>query len=242
MSRSNASRQEEPRSSTWARKARTSNPQAEEALAAVGAGGVGGEQSLGDELAEGGLVLAEGALALLAVVKERVDGAAAGPAEEQGAESGEEKSWLRHECAYRYAPMKATSISKKTKVPADAAQAALRHPFGKLRVFRPFGKLRISDAFEQCRQALCSLEWISEGSVSANHPGTWRWTRKVAGKTVTVALSDTQARAFRQAIAEHRRLKKLLQEMRALSQEALLQTIPGPTPRPPKKRPKSALS
>ena len=126
--------------------------------------------------------------------------------------------------------MKATSISKKTKAPADAAQAALRHPFG---------KLRISDAFEQCRQALCSLEWISEGSVSANHPGTWRWTRKVAGKTVTVALSGTQARAFRQAIAEHRRLKKLLQEMRALSQEALLQTIPGPTRRPPKKRPNS---
>ena len=43
--------------------------------------------------------------------------------------------------------------------------------------------------FERCKQEIGRLDWLSEGSVSENHPGTWRWTRKVRAKTVTVALS-----------------------------------------------------
>ena len=68
---------------------------------------------------------------------------------------------------------------------------------------------------------------------------TWRWTRKVKAKTVTVALSDAQAAAFRTAIASHRRLEKLILEMRALSQTYLLDFIPGPTRRRP--RPKFSV-
>ncbi len=72
------------------------------------------------------------------------------------------------------------------------------------------------------------MDWLSEGSVSPGHPGTWRWTRKVKARTVTVALSAAQAEAFQQAIANHRRLEKLIREMRALSQTYLLESIPGP--------------
>ena len=97
--------------------------------------------------------------------------------------------------------------------------------------------------FERCKQALAALDWLSEGSVSENHPGSWRWTRKVKAKTVTVALSTAQAEAFRQAIANHRRLEKLIKEMRALSQAFLLRSIEGPPRRrSPQKHPKSALS
>jgi hypothetical protein len=85
--------------------------------------------------------------------------------------------------------------------------------------------------FERCKQALQTLDWLTEGSVSENHPGSWRWTRKVKAKTVTVALSTAQAEAFRQAIANHRQLEKLIKEMRALSQSFLLQSIPGPARR-----------
>jgi hypothetical protein len=89
--------------------------------------------------------------------------------------------------------------------------------------------------FARCQEELSTLDWLSEGSVSANHPGSWRWTRKVQGKTVTVALSAAQAAAFRQAIDHHRRLEKLVQEMRALSQTFLLGSIPGPPRRAPSK-------
>jgi hypothetical protein len=85
--------------------------------------------------------------------------------------------------------------------------------------------------FERCKEEIRSLDWLSEGSVGENHPGTWRWTRKVKAKTVTVALSNAQAEAFAGAIANHRRLEQLIQEMRALSQTYLLTTIPGPARR-----------
>jgi hypothetical protein len=89
--------------------------------------------------------------------------------------------------------------------------------------------------FERCKQEVLALDWLTEGSVTENHPGTWRWTRKVKAKTVTVALSPAQAEAFRQAIDHHRRLEKLIKEMRALSQSFLLQSIAGPPRRAPAK-------
>jgi hypothetical protein len=75
------------------------------------------------------------------------------------------------------------------------------------------------------------LEWITNGSVTPNHPGNWRWTRKVNARTVSVALSADQAELFKKAIAEHRRLEAILSEMRLITQEILLKSAP----RPPKK-------
>jgi hypothetical protein len=88
--------------------------------------------------------------------------------------------------------------------------------------------------FERCKEQIRRLDWLSEGSVSENHPGTWRWTRKVKAKSVTVALSARQAEAFTQAIATHRQLEKLIRQMRALSQTYLLHAIPGPHRRRPR--------
>ena len=88
--------------------------------------------------------------------------------------------------------------------------------------------------FERCKDEIAQLDWLTEGSVSENHPGTWRWTRKVKAKTVTVALSGQQAEAFAHAIANHRRLEELIRTMRSLSQEYLLEAIPGPARREPR--------
>jgi uncharacterized membrane protein YfbV (UPF0208 family) len=82
--------------------------------------------------------------------------------------------------------------------------------------------------FRQCQQALAALDWLSEGSVTHVPPGSWRWTRKVQAKTVTVALSAPQAAAFQTAIQNHRQLEQLIREMRALSQTYLLHALPGP--------------
>jgi hypothetical protein len=89
--------------------------------------------------------------------------------------------------------------------------------------------------FERCKEEISTLDWLSEGSVGENKPGNWRWTRKVSAKTVSVALSEVQAVAFAEAIANHRRLEHLIREMRSLSQTYLLEAIEGPVRRKPGK-------
>ncbi len=71
-------------------------------------------------------------------------------------------------------------------------------------------------------QELAGLGWLTDGSVTPNHPGCWRWTRKVKAKTVTVSLSSAQAELFKEAIVNHRRLEVILRELRTISQEVLL--------------------
>jgi hypothetical protein len=96
--------------------------------------------------------------------------------------------------------------------------------------------------FEECKAEIMQLDLVSQGSVTEGHPGAWRWTRKVKAKTVTVALSKEQAQAFRLAVAQHRRLEKLIDEMRLLSQTILLESLPGPLRRKPAAHPKSSLT
>lgn len=96
--------------------------------------------------------------------------------------------------------------------------------------------------FEACKEAISALDWLSEGSVTESRPGSWRWTRKVKAKTVTVTLRPGQVEAFQAAIANHRRLEQLIKEMRSLSQKYLLESTEGPIRRTPKNRPKPSLS
>ena len=64
---------------------------------------------------------------------------------------------------------------------------------------------------------LAGLGWLTDGSVIPNHPGSWRWTRKVNAKTVAVSLSTPQAELFKAAIANHRRLEEILRERKLLA-------------------------
>ena len=85
--------------------------------------------------------------------------------------------------------------------------------------------------FEHCKTQILALDWVTQGSLSQSPQGNWRWTRKVNAKTVTVALSDKQAELFRRAIDDHRKLEKLIGQMRAISQDVLLNSIEGPARR-----------
>ena len=86
-------------------------------------------------------------------------------------------------------------------------------------------------------QALAGVGWISEGYVQDRGPGAggphYQWTRKVKGKTVSVALSEAQYRWLKEAIANWRQLQATLKEMQRLSREELFETIPGPPRRKP---------
>jgi hypothetical protein len=54
----------------------------------------------------------------------------------------------------------------------------------------------------------------------------YQWTRKVGQKTMTVALSEEQFEAMRQAVENGRRLRKTLRAMEALSRKILFATTP----------------
>ena len=85
--------------------------------------------------------------------------------------------------------------------------------------------------YQRLSSSLAHLGYISHGSVldrSTLRPprSGYQWTRKVAGKTITVALSAEQFRALRQAIENRRRLQKIIGKMEKLSREILFGTLP----------------
>jgi len=101
--------------------------------------------------------------------------------------------------------------------------------------------------YESLQRSLGKQPWILQGSVNERSPppestsarATYTWTRKVRGKTITVALSPQQARAFRRAIEANRRLEKTLADMRRLSQQALAESLPGVKKIAPSKKAKN---
>ena len=87
--------------------------------------------------------------------------------------------------------------------------------------------------YGRLKDRLARMGWFCHGSVvEAPRPGGgkrpyYRWTRKEARKTVTVALSASQAKVWRQAIARHRQLQNILRQMRQIGAQVLLQTTAG---------------
>jgi len=88
-------------------------------------------------------------------------------------------------------------------------------------------------AYRQLEHAVGRQPWLLQGSVNVVAPktpggnATYTWTRKVRAKTVTVALSELQAEAFREAIATNRQVEEALLRLREVSQAALLESLPG---------------
>jgi hypothetical protein len=86
--------------------------------------------------------------------------------------------------------------------------------------------------YNQLRRRLAQTDWISEGYVQDRGPGAggpcYQWTRKVKGKTVSVALSKEQYEWLRSAIAQWRELQAIIREMQRLSRQVLFATVPHP--------------
>lgn len=88
------------------------------------------------------------------------------------------------------------------------------------------------EEYERLRQQLGQVGWISEGYVQDRGPGAggpcYQWTRKVRGKTVSVALSRQQYEWLATAIANWRQVQQTLKQMQRLSRQVLFQTVPHP--------------
>ena len=69
-----------------------------------------------------------------------------------------------------------------------------------------------------------SFEALSQGSVMPQPPRAWRWTRKVGGKTVSLGLTPGKAEKMKLAIANHRFMDKIIDEMREITQKLILES------------------
>lgn len=90
----------------------------------------------------------------------------------------------------------------------------------------------IKTEYAQLRARLMRAGWISQGYAQDRGPGAggpcYQWTRKVKGKTVSVALSKEQYEALQQAIGNWREVQEILRRMQALSRQVIFETLPNP--------------
>ena len=92
--------------------------------------------------------------------------------------------------------------------------------------------------YKRLARSLAGLGYISQGSVldrSTLQPprSGYQWTRKVAQKTTTVALSPEQFQSMRKAIENRRRLQKTMVKMEKISRQILFETLPDTRRRKP---------
>lgn len=85
--------------------------------------------------------------------------------------------------------------------------------------------------YRQLRQSLVRIGYISQGSVqqrsvAASGRSGCQWTRKVAQKTVSVALSPAQFAAMKEAVANERKLWKIIQAMERVSRRIIFLSAP----------------
>ena len=89
--------------------------------------------------------------------------------------------------------------------------------------------------YEKLKAQLASVGWITEGYAQDRGHGAggpcYQWTRKVKGKTVSVALSKEQYAWLNTAIANWREMQQTIKEMQRLSRLVLFETMPHPTRR-----------
>jgi hypothetical protein len=87
--------------------------------------------------------------------------------------------------------------------------------------------------YRRLQKRLSQCGWIALGSIlERNKPGQggprYQWSRRVAGKTVTVALSAPQFAWLKTAIAQQRQIWKDLERMQQLSLQYLWDHLPSP--------------
>ena len=101
---------------------------------------------------------------------------------------------------------------------------------------------KLTQRCQELAKELGSFTLLSQGSVMAQPPSAWRWTRKVSGKTVSRGLSAEQAVLMKQAITNQRKMDAIIDEMRNLSQKIILALPRKSMIRTTANRPKLPLS
>src|SRR4029079_7572342 len=95
---------------------------------------------------------------------------------------------------------------------------------------------RLERQYTSLRSRLSQIGYISQGSVQdrtrrVGGGAGYQWTRKLAGKTVTVALNREQFKQMTLAIANRRKLNTIVNQMEKLSRQILFEQNPHPARR-----------
>ena len=90
----------------------------------------------------------------------------------------------------------------------------------------------LSASYRRLRARFQQLGWLALGSVLERRlPGQggprYQWSRRVEGKTVTVALSAEQFAWLKRAIANQRKAESLLSQMRQLTLDYMWKHLPS---------------
>src|SRR5438876_10204350 len=90
--------------------------------------------------------------------------------------------------------------------------------------------------YQRLRQSLAHIGYISQRSVldrSTLKPrrSGYQWTRKVAGKTITVSLSPEQFQSLKRALDNERKLWNTIQHMEQVSSQIVFASLPDTRPR-----------
>src|SRR5260370_42677911 len=89
---------------------------------------------------------------------------------------------------------------------------------------------QIESEYARLRARLAKMGYISNGYAQNRGPGAggpcFQWTRKVKGKTVSVALSREQFEALDRAIQNWRLAQSLLKEMHRLTRAESFTQLP----------------
>jgi hypothetical protein len=98
--------------------------------------------------------------------------------------------------------------------------------------------------YQRLSRSLADIGYVSQGSTldrSTLCPprSGYQWTRKVAKKTITVALSREQFGALEKAIANRRKLQQTITKMERISRQILFKTLPDTSRR--KRLPRKVL-
>lgn len=89
-----------------------------------------------------------------------------------------------------------------------------------------FQLAQLQKDYQRLRRSLAQIGYISQGSVvdrSKLKPprSGYQWTRKLKGKTITVALSQSEFDDLGQAIANERKLNQTIRQMEQISRHIL---------------------
>jgi hypothetical protein len=88
------------------------------------------------------------------------------------------------------------------------------------------------EEYQRLRAQLGKVGWVALGSlVERGEPGQggprYQWSRRVAGKTVTVALSKEQFDWLQKAIQNQREAWDILSEMHRMTHEYMWKNLPS---------------
>ena len=87
-------------------------------------------------------------------------------------------------------------------------------------------------AYRRLRARLDQIGWVALGSVLERKlPGAggprYQWSRRVEGKTITVALSQEQFAWLKEAIANQRKAESLLSQMHKMTLAYMWKNLPS---------------